>query len=361
MPAGDAPAATPGSLAYRAAHGLRIRRRIVKTAIITGANAGLGLGCAGALLDSGPDWHVVLAVRDAGRGAAAVAELGRPERCSVLELDLASLASVARFVAAYPQQDLPPAQAIVCNAGIQFTGPVTQLTEDGIETTFAVNHLGHHALVTGLLDGLQASARILVVASDTHDPARRTGMPKPAYTTAERLAHPAQHDTTDGRRRYTTSKLCNVLFAYELNRRLDAGARGIAVNAFNPGLMPGSGLARDAGPLQRFAWHAIMPALRVLPQVRSAGQSGRDLAALVSDPAYEGVTGRYFDGRRDIRSSVDSFDLDKAADLWRTSEALVRDAASGDEPHLAVGLRSAARSPSLPGKQSGGGAPSVGL
>src|SRR5882757_1470104 len=90
-----------------------------KTAIITGASAGLGLECARALLDTDPSWHVVLAVRSLTRGAEAVAQLGAPERCTVIEVDLASLQSVHAFVQEVRDAQLPPLHAIVCNAGVQ--------------------------------------------------------------------------------------------------------------------------------------------------------------------------------------------------------------------------------------------------
>jgi NAD(P)-dependent dehydrogenase (short-subunit alcohol dehydrogenase family) len=288
----------------------------MRTAIVTGASSGLGLECSRALLQRGDDWHVVLAVRDPDRGEAAVAELGHRERCTVQQLDLASLASVRQFVAEYPQAGLPPTAALVCNAGVQVIS-APRSTADGIELMFGVNHLGHFALVQGMLGALTPPARIVVVSSDTHDPSKAIGMPAPRYTSAEELAHP--QGEFNGRRRYTTSKLCNVLFTYELARRLPDG---ITVNAFNPGLMPGSGLARDYGRLQQLAWRFVMPALRVLPQVRTTHQSGGDLAALAAGPEYEGIGGCYYDGRKAIRSSADSYDAAKARDLWQTSERL---------------------------------------
>jgi NAD(P)-dependent dehydrogenase (short-subunit alcohol dehydrogenase family) len=265
----------------------------------------------------------VLAVRDSERGRRAVADLGQPDRCTVAELDLASLRSVKRFVDAYGHTGLPPTRALICNAGIQVTS-APRTTADGIELTFGVNHLGHFALATSLLERLARPARIVIVSSDTHDPNRTTGMPAPRYTSATELAHPP--DWVSGRQRYTTSKLCNILFAYELNRRL---AGGVTVNAFNPGLMPGSGLARDYGRLQQFAWRFVLPALRILPSVRSAKRSGRDLAALAADPLYAEVSGRYFDGGKQTRSSEDSYDAEKARDLWETSERLVAEAGFG--------------------------------
>lgn len=293
-----------------------------KTAIITGASAGLGLECARALLANDPSWHVVFAVRDVARGAQAVEQAGHPARCTVLEMDLASLASIHAFADEFRRRDLPPLHAIVCNAGLQVVSG-TERTAEGVEMTFGVNHLGHFALVQDLRADLAAPARIVVVASGTHDPAKTTGMPSPLYASAAELAHPNDDEPVDGRRRYTTSKLCNVLYAYELDRRLGQGAGGVTVNAFDPGLMPGSGLARDYSAIGRWAWRYVFPLLRVLPNVNSARSSGERLAALVWDPRFDSVTGTYFEGKRPIRSSVDSYDLEKALDLWQTSERLL--------------------------------------
>lgn len=295
-----------------------------RTAIITGANTGLGFECARALLESDPGWHVVLAVRDAQRGADAAARLDCPGRTTVAELDLASLRSVRDFAVRLPQLEVPPLAALVCNAGLQVVSG-SPATADGYEMTFGVNHLGHFALVQHVLDALTAPARIVVVSSGTHDPDKFTGMPAPQYNSAEELLRPPVGGLTgeEGRRRYTTSKLCNMLFSYELDRRLGHGARGVTVNAFDPGLMPGSGLARDYGGVQRLAWRLFMPALRILPNVNSTRRSGAHLAALVEDPALDGVTGEYFEGTRRIRSSRDSYDSAKAADLWQVSERLV--------------------------------------
>ena len=301
-----------------------------RTAIITGASAGLGLECARALLTSDPSWHVVLAVRDVARGAQAVERIGYPGRCTVLEMDLASLRSVHTFAEDFRRRALPPLHAIICNAGVQVVSG-TERTVEGVEMTFGVNHLGHFALVKALLDDLAQPARILVVSSGTHDPAKHTGMPSPRYTTAQELAHPDASDSTDGRRRYTTSKLCNMLFTYELNRRLREGSGGVTVNAFDPGLMPGSGLARDYSAAGRWAWRYVFPLLRVLPNVNSTKTSGSRLAALASDPGFDDVTGAYFEGARRIRSSVDSYDLQKALDLWETSEQLLEEAEHNDQ------------------------------
>jgi NAD(P)-dependent dehydrogenase (short-subunit alcohol dehydrogenase family) len=297
-------------------------RTTTRTAVITGANAGLGLECARSLLASDDTWHVVLAVRDSARGAAAVAELGAPQRCTVLPMNLASLRSVRAVSGHLRDAGLPALRAVVCNAGLQVPDG-TKLTDDGVEMTFGVNHLGHFALLQGLVAQLGRPARVVVVSSGTHDPAKFTGMPDPQYTSAEELAHPPAGTSDEGRRRYTTSKLCNLLFAYELDRRLGQGADGVTVTAFDPGLMPGSGLARDYAPLAKFAWRYVFPVLRVLPNVNSTRASGNRLAALAGDPKFDGVTGTYFEGTKPIRSSVDSYDRALARDLWETSERMV--------------------------------------
>jgi len=254
-----------------------------RSVIITGANAGLGLECARAILARDESWHIVLAVRDASRGEAAVAELGSPDRCTVLACDLASLHSVRDFTATFTAAGLPPLHAVIGNAGLQVVSGI-QRTEDGVETTFGVNHLGHFALIEGLREHLVAPARIVMVASGTHDPKKFTGMPHPRYTSAEALAHPQPGEPVDGRRRYTTSKLCNVLYTYELDRRLGNGTQGITVTAFDPGLMPTSGLSRDYTPAQKVLWRLVSPLLRVLPNVNSVATSGARPTALPTWP-----------------------------------------------------------------------------
>ena len=87
----------------------------------------------------------------------------------------------------------------MCNAGVQVSS--TEWTEDGVEMTFGVNHLGHFALVQGLLDELAHPARIVVVSSGTHDPSKHTGMPDPVYTSAAEIAQPHADRPADGRRR----------------------------------------------------------------------------------------------------------------------------------------------------------------
>ncbi|HET6501159.1 MAG TPA: SDR family NAD(P)-dependent oxidoreductase [Amycolatopsis sp.] len=289
-----------------------------RTVLITGGTGSLGFQTARAILDAGDGWDVVVTGRDRAAVEDAAARLG--SSTTGLPLDLSSLAEVRRFA-----QDLPPIRAVVCNAGLQ-TISGTTLTKDGIEQTFGVNHLAHFLLVKEILPRMATAGRVVFVASDTHDPAKRTGMPAPVYTNAHSLAYPVDSDTDTpgvvGRRRYTTSKLCNVLAAYEFARRVPADMA--TFNAFDPGLMPGTGLARDYRGVQALAWRYVMPALTILPgfNIHTARQSGRALARLVFDPTLADATGKYFSGRHEVRSSDESYDTDKAADLWKTSSTL---------------------------------------
>ena len=173
--------------------------------------------------------------RESGTGAAS--ELG---------LDLGSLASVRQFAKEIESRDLP-LRALVCNAGLQNNRQ--KLSSDGHELTFAVNHLGHFLLTNLLLARLVARgpARVVVVASGVHDPKQRTGMPKAAVGELATLAATGgpTPDVFDGRLAYVNSKLCNLWFAYELARRSEAAGLPLTVNGYDPGLVPGSGLARD--------------------------------------------------------------------------------------------------------------------
>lgn len=302
---------------------------VLRTAVITGGNSGLGYHCARAVARA-PGWHVVLACRDTSRAFAAVdalrSDVGE-SRVEAMALDLASLASVRRFTEDLAaRKDLPPLRALVCNAGIQLVRGV-RFTGDGYETTFAVNHLGHFLLANRLLAHLHAPARIVFVSSGTHDPTRFTGMPAPRWRDPHLIAKGEDAGgggpAAVGRRAYTTSKLANVLCGYELSRRLRAAGRAdISVNLYDPGLLPGSGLARDYDAWQRFAWRYLLPFLRFLPWVSCPELSGAFLARLAVDPALDGVTEKYFLIGKEVPSSPDSYDADKARQLWEASARL---------------------------------------
>ncbi|MGK7955546.1 MAG: SDR family NAD(P)-dependent oxidoreductase [Crocosphaera sp.] len=244
----------------------------MKTVIISGANNGLGYACAKELALN-KDIYLILACRDHQKGTKAVEKLKTSSNNNQIEaitLDLASLKSVRQFETEFAQKNLPPLGIIICNAGIQFIQRQTY-TEDGIETTFAVNHLGHFLLVNLLLKHLKPPGRIIFVSSDTHDSSKITGMPAPNFQDPNLLAHPELDPTLKdksvsdlGRIAYTTSKLCNILCAYELYRRLEKQGLSteehpITVNVFTPGLMPGTGLAQDYPPIEKMVWDYILP------------------------------------------------------------------------------------------------------
>jgi light-dependent protochlorophyllide reductase len=301
-----------------------------KTVIITGANSGLGYYCAEAIARSGQDWHIVIASRNLSRVEEAVRSLMTETEYPYIEgmlLDLASLGSVRQFVQDFINGERPPLQAIICNAGIQIVSD-TLYTEDGFEMTFGVNHLGHFLLVNLLLPHLSDRSRIVFVSSDTHNPDTNTGMPHPQYQDAERLAFPSDcsNDTdigNKGRTRYTTSKLCNILCAYELSRRLQKQKSRTTVNAFNPGLMLDTQLVRDYSQAELSALSATI-SQSVLENAKDSKVMGNALVRLILDPSLENITGKYFDGLEEVQSSDESYDEKKAAELWESSAKLVK-------------------------------------
>ena len=152
-----------------------------RTVLITGGNSGLGYETAKRIAVSSSDWDVVIASRDLERSRAAVDELRKASGGAIITampLDLGSLAAAREFAAAFVEHQQSPLHAIVRNAWLQVVHGLSK-TSDGFETTFAVNHLGHFLLVNLLLSRLSPPARIVVVSSDTHDPARTKGMPVP--------------------------------------------------------------------------------------------------------------------------------------------------------------------------------------
>jgi NAD(P)-dependent dehydrogenase (short-subunit alcohol dehydrogenase family) len=307
----------------------------MRTVVVTGGNSGIGFECVRALAREG--CRVVMASRDRRASAAAVALIAREHpgaAVTEMGLDLGSLDDVRRFAREIIAADLP-VDALVCNAGVQ-SPKALRRSPQGFELTFAVNHLGHFLLANLLLPRLiaRAPARIVVVASGVHDPTRFTGMPKPAIDDLDTLAATGgpSRDGFNGPLAYVNSKLCNVWFTYELARRIAAlppvnGAAPVTVNAFDPGLVPGSGLARDYAPALRFVWDRVLPGIaraltRVVAGINPADKSGAFLARLAVDPAYAGVTGRYFPSHtrwRDSPSSPASYERDRWSALWDAS------------------------------------------
>ena len=222
------------------------------TIIITGGNTGLGYSCARYIAGSSNDYTIMIACRNVQKGNDAAEKLkektGNPN-IYVLELDLASLASVRKFKKDYCKGGYPPLYGIVCNAGVHQHGRL-KYTKDGFEEAFGVNHLGHFLLVNLLLENMENDGRVVFVTSDTHD------SDKIQFHDAKRLAYPEKYGCVqDG---YPVSKLCNILCTYEMARRLkQQGKNHITVNAFNPGFMPDTGLPKVLPPVLNI----LIPAL----------------------------------------------------------------------------------------------------
>ncbi|KAJ0422960.1 NAD(P)-binding protein [Aspergillus carlsbadensis] len=312
--------------------------------LITGGTAGIGLQCAAVLARQYPNHRIAVASRsDADDAAGTINSLTGQSNVEYMRLDLASLSQVRSFVKTWTEGNNPPITHLLLNAGLQFAREAV-FTEDGYEKTFAVNHLGHALLFYLLTPHLAQTARIVVTASGTHDPAQKTGMPDAKYTSAEDLAHPSGEAlNSSGRQRYTTSKLLNILWTYALERRLadlraphesDQGAkRNWTIAAFDPGLVPGTSLVRDAGGVMKFFWLRVLPKIlpllraAVSPNIHTAEESGGNLAWVAGDDgAVAAGSGLYYEGRKVIRSSKDSYEREKQEDLWDwTVKHLARD------------------------------------
>lgn len=284
-----------------------------RLAIVTGANSGLGYETARVLAGAGA--AVVLAVRDTGKGEAAAAKIRalHPDaELSVLRLDLSSLESVrtaaAELVAEHPRIDL-----LVNNAGLMYT-PSRELTADGFEMQFGTNHLGHFALTGLLLPNLLPvrGSRVVVVSSMAHN-----------IRAAIHFDNLAWEHGYDRIAAYGQSKLANLMFAYELSRKLAAAdAETIAVAA-HPG-MSATELFRELPFPVSLGFKLTAPLITqkpadgALPTLRAA-----------TDPDVVG--GEYYGPAglgevkgppHRVRSSRQSRDEDIAARLWTVSEEL---------------------------------------
>ena len=277
-----------------------------RTAVVTGANSGIGFEMARALARKGAT--VVLACRDEGRGQAAVRRIldEHPDaRAGLMRLDLSDLASVRRFADGFARRH-DRLDILVDNAGIMAT-PFGK-TADGFELQFGTNHLGHFAL-TGLLLGrilLAPRARVVVLSSSGH----RFGKIDFDNLDAER--------SYDPQRAYAQSKLANLLFAYELQRRFqEAGADAIAVAA-HPGwtstnLQAHWRMVRLLNPLL-----GQKPAMGAWPALYAATDPGVQGGDYCGPGGWWGLRGHPVRGR----SSDRSHDMLIAARLWAVSEEL---------------------------------------
>lgn len=268
-----------------------------RVALVTGATNGIGLETARALVRDG--WQVVITARDPAKGQAVCAELGTELRIVDLERPAEVRALAVWFRETHDRLDL-----LVNSAGAMFT--TRSLTPDGLERTFALNHVAYHVLTVELLDLLRRSApsRVVILSSDAH----RAGQLDPEDL--QPLGWWAS-----GWRAYCQSKLANLLFTRELSRRLEGS--GVTVNAVHPGLVA-SGFARNNGVWMRLA-------LRMASVVSRTVAVGADTVIWAATaPELDGVSGQYFVDRQSVTPARAARDDDAARRLWVKTEALAR-------------------------------------
>ena len=274
-----------------------------KTVLITGGTGGIGKAIAEGLARLGA--RVGIVGRDLGRARTAAAEITATTGNSAVDAyaaDLSAQAEVRRLagevLAAYPRLDV-----LINNVGGFWA--TRHVTADGLEHTFAVNHLAPFLLTALLLERLKASApaRIVTVSSGAHAAGR---------IDFDDLQ--GEHSYS-GPRAYSQSKLANVMFTYELARRLEGS--GVTATVLHPGVVRSAFGAEDPAPWQR----VLLPLARPFMKTRARGAATS--VYLASSPDVEGVTGRYYANGKARSSSKDSYDTAAAARLWRTSEQLV--------------------------------------
>ena len=274
-----------------------------RTVLVTGATSGIGRATALGLAVMGA--HVAITGRDRERTENAAREISAAGggNVEVFVADLSSQAQVRRLASEVLER-LPRIHVLVNNVGGYWN--TRHITADGLERTFALNHLAPFLLTNLLLDRLERSApaRVVTVASNAH-------------TTGRIDFDDLQGEWSySGGRAYGQSKLANVLFSYQLARRLHGC--GVTANALHPGVVRTSFGAEDPARIQRL----LVPFLR--PVMKSPAQGAATSIHLASAPDLEQVSGRYFANRRPTRSSTRSYDPAVAARLWEASADLVR-------------------------------------
>lgn len=275
------------------------------TAVVTGANSGIGFHTARELSRHGA--AVVLACRDTASGAEASAKMPGETRVEVL--DLASQASVKAFAERWEG----PLDLLVNNAGVM-RPPAYRETEDGHELMFGTNHLGHFALTGRLLPALLAAPapRVVTVASIAH----LGGNPKVVR------GNPAE--TYDPNRDYAQSKLANVLFMLELHRRATAAGSKLVSTGAHPGVSA-TGLVGDpngmgANPVVRAISPFLLP---VIFQSAAAGANPSLYAATLADPGSYTGPQRLGESRGPIgpaKFNRHALNTELAGQLWEVSE-----------------------------------------
>jgi len=282
-----------------------------RIAMITGGNSGIGFATVRKLTLKG--YHVILASRNQQSSQNAISKIRTQNPGASIEsipLDLASFASVRECVEVFQGKDLP-LHVLINNAGGSIPGKTAKFTRDGFEMTFGTNHLGHFLLTQLLLDDLiqSAPARVITVSSQLHIPGYGNG-PPPDFD-YENLKGEKYYDA---RIFYKNSKLANVWFAYELQRRLVN--TGVTSNAVCPGFVPEAIGERRNSTFERFFYKKIMTKM---PFARSLDQASDSYLSVAIDSRFDGVGGKFIVDGEAISSSEESYDEQKALRLWQSS------------------------------------------
>jgi len=280
---------------------------IGRVCAITGASSGLGFQTALELAEMGAT--VAMLCRNSERGEAArehIVQRTANADVHVVQCDHADLSSV-RDAAAQLERRFDALHVLVNNAGLLMSQH--EVTIDGVEHGFQVNHLSAFLLTSLLRERLQRSApsRVVTVSSLAHRAARLD---------FDDLQFQYGYNGWDA---YARTKLANVLFTYELARRLEG--TGVTANALHPGLVR-SGFGRNNGTAMR----AFMTAVQLSPFAVSVRRGARTQIYLASSPEVQQRSGRYFGACRERRSSKPSYDVETQRRLWQASEELIEQA-----------------------------------
>jgi NAD(P)-dependent dehydrogenase (short-subunit alcohol dehydrogenase family) len=271
-----------------------------KRVLITGATHGIGLAGAEALARRGA--QVAIVARNDARAVDAVrrVEAAGGSKVDVLHADLRSLGSV-RALAADALDRYPRIEVLINNAGAWFT--TREVTGDGIEQTWALNHLAPFLLTTLLLDRIKASApaRVITTTSDAH---------KGKLIPFDDLNAERSYKSR-GWTRYGETKLANILFTAELARRLEG--TGVSAYCFHPGLV-GTGFNRNNGLVMSTAMAMIRPFSR------SPRRGAQTMVWLADSPEVSRQTGGYYVDRAAAVPSRPAQDPEVARRLWEVSE-----------------------------------------
>lgn len=314
----------------------------MRSVVVTGANTGIGFSTA-KFLAGLQDWHIVLACRNEFKAQRAVSEIRDVRRYSSVEyalLDLFSLNSVRRFSTQLATMRIPPITGLILNAGgINMKAKSLEFTEDGFERTFQLNFLGHFLLANLLINHMLDASRIIFVSSDLHDPAatKMGKMQPPRYGPVRDLAYgTGTAAKLKPIARYGTAKMYAMMAAYELDRRLHSMGKAITVNSWSPGVVPTTQAGRDMNPVMKKIMTSRWFVNFMGSHLATEEEAARELGGLLTEPKYAGISGSYFDGSKEIPSSLESRDQTKARSVWEQSTTLAGIQGDASDQALAV-------------------------